>query len=160
MLKPTLLMVAGTALLVGTPLHAQSFVFDVDWGPVERFPGLDGPDGPQYGGGMVSGTYTATYADNTEDKGTVQCIGTGQPDGDIFAIHLSCKSTSTTNGATASYAYGCNYVGEPGPQTPISCVGGIQGRTGEIEGWRGALTMYWYSATKANGTGQWFTPSE
>ncbi|EAQ28248.1 hypothetical protein NAP1_11653 [Erythrobacter sp. NAP1] len=146
-------------MFAASPAHAQTFVFDVDWGPVERFQGLDGSDGPQYGGGMVSGTYSATNADGSADTGMVSCVGTGQPEGGIFAIHLSCKATSS-NGSSSSFAYGCNYVGEAGPNSPISCVGGIQGRSGDVEGWRGALTMYWYSAEKATGTGQWFMPAE
>lgn len=157
MLKLALPLAAGVAMFAAAPAAAQTFVFDVDWGPVESFPGLDGPDGAQYSGGSVSGSYSVTNADGSEDSGTVSCVGTRQPSGGIFAIHLSCKATSS-NGSMSSFVYGCNYLGEPGPGTPISCVGGIQGRTGEVAGWRGALTMHWYSAEKATGTGQWFAP--
>lgn len=160
MLKLALPLAAGIAMLASTPAQAQTFVFDVDWGPVERFPGLEGADGPQYAGGIVSGNYSLTNGDGTTDTGTVKCVGQGQPDGGIFAIHLSCTANSSTSDSMSSLVYGCNFLGEPGPETPISCVGGLEGRSGEAEGWRGAVTMHWYSGDKATGTGQWFVPAE
>jgi hypothetical protein len=52
--------------------------------------------------------------------------------------------------------WGCNYLGDPGPQTPLGCVGGIQGTAGEVKGRNGLMTMEWHSTTASRGTGQWY----
>ncbi len=147
-------MLAAAAVTAGSAANAQSFTFDVTWEPVENVGGMTGPDGLQYGGGAVSGTYQTTYADGTKSNGTARCVGMDQPHGGIFAIHLSC--TTTEAGGTATEVYGCNYIGKPGPETPLGCVGGIEGKTGTYAGRRGALTMEWYSEKGARGTGQWY----
>jgi len=77
-----------------------------------------------------------------------------QPHGSIFDIHLSC--TTTEQAGAAAVVYGCNYIGKPGPETPLGCVGGTEGKTGQYAGRQGALTMEWYSETGARGTGQWY----
>ena len=158
MRKIGLPLVAGAALLAGGTAHAQSFVYDVTWDPVESIGGLEAEGGPQYQGGSVTGTYTATYADGSEDTGSVKCIGMDQPDGGVFAIHLTCNVTGREGNATS--VYGCNFLGPRGPDTPLGCVGGIQGRTGPFEGRRGGLTMEWYSDEKSRGTGQWYGAGE
>jgi hypothetical protein len=134
---------------------AQSFTFDVQWQPLEAVGGMTGADGNLYGGGAISGSYTTTYADGTKAKGTARCVGMNQPQGSIFAIHLSCTTTEAEG--TAAVVYGCNYIGKPGPDTPLGCVGGIEGKKGPTMGRRGALTMEWYSDTGARGTGQWYS---
>jgi hypothetical protein len=145
----------GAALLaMGGGVSAQSFTFEVVWTPVENVGGMTGPEGSQYGGGAVSGTYTTTYADGTKTTGSARCVGMSQPHGSIFAIHMAC--TTTEAGGSASVVYGCNYIGEPGPETPLGCVGGIEGKAGEYAARRGALTMEWYSETGSRGTGQWY----
>jgi hypothetical protein len=154
MKKAAFSIIAATALTFGGAAYAQSFTFDVVWKPVESVGGLTGPDGPQYGGGVVSGSYTTTYADGTKTSGTARCVGMGQPHGSIFAIHLSC--TTTEGKDTATEVYGCNYIGKPGPDTPLGCIGGIEGKSGPYAGRRGGLTMEWYSKTGARGTGQWY----
>jgi hypothetical protein len=116
---------------------------------------MTGPEGNQYGGGAVSGTYTTTYADGTKTKGPARCVGTSQPHGSIFAIHLSCTTTETDG--TAAVVYGCNYLGKPGPETPLGCVGGVVGKKGPYMGRRGALTMEWYAETGARGTRRWYS---
>ena len=78
-----------------------------------------------------------------------------QPDGGIFAIHLTC--TTKEEAGTGSLAYGCNFLGERGPETPLGCVGALQGREGEFAGQNGSLTMHWYANDKSTGTGQWYT---
>jgi hypothetical protein len=148
-------IIAVTALTFSIAVYAQSFTFDVVWKPVERVGGMTGSDGNLYGGGAVSGTYTTTYADGTKTNGTARCVGMSQPQGSIFAIHLAC--TTTEGKDTATEVYGCNYLGKPGPETALGCVGGIEGKTGPNIGRRGALTMEWYSETGARGTGQWYS---
>jgi hypothetical protein len=144
---------AASVLFSGTAV-AQSFTYDVVWEPVESIGGMAGPNGPQYGGGVVNGAYETTFDDGSVQKGTVRCVGMDQPDGGIFALHLACTTKDVTG--TASLVYGCNYLGKPGPETPLGCIGGIQGKTGDATDRRGGLTMEWYSATNARGTGQWY----
>ena len=116
---------------------------------------MTGPDGQRGGGGaVVDGAYTTTYADGSVQRGKVRCVGMQQPDNSLFPIHMSC--TATDPSGAASLIYGCNYLGEPGPETPLGCVGGLQGKTGETAGRRGSLTMEWYSQTESRGTGQWY----
>ncbi|NVE95027.1 hypothetical protein [Altererythrobacter lutimaris] len=156
MKKLGLTIVAGALALASGTAHAQSFTYEVTWEPVESYGGLMGPDGMQYRGGSVDGTYVTTFADGSTSTGTMKCAGTGQPDGGIFAIHIACTATAS-DGGTAQIAYGCNYVGEPGPETPLGCVAGIQGKDDEGAYVNGSATMYWYSDTSATGTGQWYT---
>ncbi|GMN01882.1 hypothetical protein [Erythrobacter sp. MTPC3] len=154
MTKLALPLVVGAAMLAGSAAHAQSFTYEVVWQPVEQIGGITGPDGPQYQGGVVEGRYTTTYADGTVNNGTVKCVGTDQPDGGIFAIHLAC--TTKEEAGTASLAYGCNFIGEPGPDAPLGCIGALQGKEGENAGRNGNLTMEWYTNANARGTGAWF----
>ncbi len=149
-------IIAGALALASGTAHAQTFTYEITWGPVQSIGGMTGPDGPQYGGGMVEGTYTATYDDGTTDTGSVTCVGMDQPDGGIFAIHLTCSITPDEEGASATSVYGCNFLGKPGPETPLGCVGGMEGKTGPFAGRNGALTMEWYSETQSRGTGQWY----
>ena len=149
---------AGTAIcaaaLIGSSAVAQSFTYDIVWEPVESIGGMTGPDGPQYRGGVVSGKYTTTFEDGTVLRGDVRCVGMGQPDGGIFRIHLTCSFSDGE--ASGTSVYGCNFLGEPGPDTPLGCVGGIEGKTGDFAGRRGSLTMEWYTDKNARGTGQWY----
>lgn len=140
--------------LIGGTAIAQSFTYDVVWQPVESIGGMTGPEGRSGGGGVVNGAYTTTLEDGSVQKGTVRCVGMDQPDNGLFDIHLSCTATDPTG--SASLIYGCNYLGEAGPETPLGCVGGLQGQSGESAGRRGALTMEWYSASESRGTGQWY----
>jgi hypothetical protein len=151
----TIVAASAISFLFGTAVSAQSFTYDVVWQPVESIGGMTGPGGQRGGGGaVVDGAYTTTYANGSEEKGTVRCVGMQQPENSLFPIHMSC--TAKDNSGTASLVYGCNYLGEPGPETPLGCVGGLQGMTGETAGRRGSLTMEWYSATQSRGTGHWY----
>lgn len=144
------------SVAVATPAMAQSFTYDVTWEPVESVGSITGPNGEMNaGGGTVNGTYETTFDDGTVVNGAVRCVGMRQPHGSIFAIHLSC--TAKDDQGTYSLIYGCNFLGEPGPETPLGCAGGIQAKDGENAGARGGLTMYWYSDEKSSGTGQWYT---
>ncbi|MEE4153605.1 MAG: hypothetical protein V2I27_05555 [Erythrobacter sp.] len=140
---------------MSAPALAQSFTYDVTWQPVERVGGITVPGGMEYAGGSVKGTYSTTFDDGNVVKGTVSCVGLDQPAGSLFDVHLSC--TATDPQGTYSLAHGCNWMGEPGPQTPLGCVGAMEGKAGEAKGQRGALTMHWYSSEKSKGTGQWYT---
>lgn len=139
---------------ISAPAMAQSFTYDVTWEPVEAVGGLSGANGTQYGGGSVKGTYVTTQDDGTVSKGTVRCVGMDQPDGGIFALHLAC--TSKDDQGSYSLAYGCNYLGKPGPDTALACLGTMDGKGGATDGQRGGLTMHWYSDEKSKGTGQWY----
>jgi len=154
MIYPKLIGFAAASLLFSGAAVAQNFTYEVVWEPVEFVGGMDTPDGPQGGAGIVNGSYTTTYADGSVEKGKARCIGMDQPDNGLFALHFSC--TTNDPSGMASLVYGCNYLGKPGPETPLGCVGGIQGKTGEATGRRGSLTMEWYSETQARGTGQWY----
>jgi hypothetical protein len=155
MMKTNLIIVAGTLsiLLTGNAM-AQSFTYDVVWQPVENIGGMTGPDGMQGAAGVVSGSYTTTYQDGSVQKGNVRCVGMDQPDNGLFDLHMSC--TAKDSSGEASLVYGCNWLGDPGPETPLGCVGGLQGKTGETAGRNGSLTMEWYSTTQSRGTGQWY----
>lgn len=152
-IKTILVASAISGLLCG-PVVAQSFTYDVVWKPVESIGGMTGPGGTQGGGGVVDGSYTTTYEDGSVQKGTVRCVGMQQPDNGLFDIHMSCTTKDTTG--SASVIWGCNYLGDPGPETPLGCVGGIQGTSGEAKGRNGLMTMEWYSDTASRGTGQWY----
>ncbi len=154
MRKSTFIAAAATSLLFAGAATAQSFTYDVVWEPVESVGGMTGPNGTSGGAGVVNGTYKTTFDDGSVQEGKVRCVGMQQPDNGLFDIHLSC--TSSDNTGSASLIYGCNYLGEPGPDTPLGCVGGLQGKSGDAEGRRGSLTMEWYSDANARGTGQWY----
>ncbi|QUL37571.1 hypothetical protein [Erythrobacter sp. JK5] len=158
-MKRLVLSVASATMIIGAvPAHAQSFTYDITWQPVESVGGIDGMDGPQYQGGSVNGTWTTTYEDGSKDSGTLRCVGMDQPDGGVFAIHLTCNIKGSEG--TATSVYGCNFLGPRGPDTPLGCVGGLQGREGPFADRRGGLTMEWYSDTKSRGTGQWYSPGQ
>lgn len=144
----------SASLMLGSAAAAQSFNYEVTWEPVEAVGGMTGVNGNQYGGGVASGTYVTTYTDGTVATGAVKCVGMDQPTGSIFAIHLACTTTEAEG--KGSLVYGCNFLGERGPETPLGCVGGVEGKEGPLAGRRGALTMEWYSDTKSRGTGQWY----
>lgn len=144
----------SAAALLTTSATAQSFTYEVTWQPVESIGGMTGSDGPQYSGGVVDGTYVTSYATGESSTGSVRCVGMDQPDGGIFAIHLAC--TTTEESGSGSLVYGCNFLGEPGPETPLGCVGGVEGKSGQFANRRGSLTMEWYSAGQSRGTGQWY----
>lgn len=154
MKKSAIGVAVSAAVLLCGPALAQSFTYEVVWEPVERVGGMDGPNGPQYMGGAISGTYTVAYGNGETATGTVRCVGMDQPDGGIFAIHMTC--TTKEEGGTGSLVYGCNFLGKPGPDTPLGCVGGVQGKEGEFAGRNGGLTMEWYSESNSRGTGQWY----
>lgn len=155
MKRLAIVALGAASVLFAAPAAAQSFTYDVTWEPVENVGGFDGPDGTQYaGGGAVNGTYVTTFDDGSQVSGSVRCVGMRQPQFSMFAIHLAC--TTSDEDGTTSLIYGCNFLGKPGPETPLGCVGGIEAKDGEAKGVRGALTMHWYSAEKATGTGQWY----
>ncbi len=154
-MKKSVLLIAAGALAFSSAASAQNFTYEITWEPVEAIGGLMGPDGREYGGGVVNGTYVTTVEDGTTRTGNVKCVGTGQPDGGIFAIHLACTSTSS-EGLKANMAYGCNYIGKPGPETPLGCVAGIQHKQEDGTYANGSATLYWYSEANAKGTGQWY----
>ncbi len=154
MKRLTVAMASAALVLGATTANAQSFTYDITWNPVESVGGMMSPDGPRGGGGIVEGSYTTAYSDGTTSTGTVKCVGLQQPEGGLFAIHMSC-SINDENG-NSSAVYGCNYLGKPGPDTALGCVGGLQGKDGESAGRNGSLTMHWYSASKSTGTGQWY----
>lgn len=147
-------MVLCAAMLAGTTAHAQSFTYETDWQPVESIGGYTTPDGPEYQGGLVEGTYKTTYEDGSVDAGTVKCVGMDQPEGGVFEIHMTCNFGGESG--TGTIVYGCTFQGPRGPGVPLSCIGAFEATSGEQKGRRGNITMDWYTAEKASGTGQWF----
>lgn len=150
------LMIGGVAaalLSCATAAGAQMFTYEITWGEVDMVGGI-GASGDMYQGGSVEGTYVSTYAGGEENSGTVRCVGMDQPPNSMFAIHLACNAEGDSS--LTGIAYGCNYLGEPGPETPLGCVGGMHGKSGEMDGRFGSVTMHWFSATEARGTGQWY----
>jgi hypothetical protein len=143
----------AAAMLCATGAQAQSFTYEITWGDVAMVGGI-GPDGTRGRGGTVSGTYVTTFDDDTTSTGTVTCVGMGQaPSANVFDIVLSCDAVDSD---TTALAYGCNYLGAPGPDTALGCVGGMRASDGETEGRVGSVTMHWNTATTATGTGQWY----
>lgn len=147
--------IAATALLSASAASAQMFTYEITWGEVAMVGGI-GPDGSWGRGGTVSGVLTSTYADGQSYTSNLRCVGMDvAPSASVFDVDLACDATDDA-GSRTSAAYGCNYLGEPGPETPLGCVGGIRGKAGRMEGRHGAVTMHWYSDTQSRGTGQWY----
>ncbi len=144
----------AAALLSASAANAENFTYEVTWGDVSMYGGV-GPEGTNARGGTVSGTYTTTLGDETF-SGNITCVGMDQPPSSgVFALTLACDAVREGFGTTA-IVYGCNYLGERGPDTALGCVGAIRARDGEGAGRMGSVTMHWHSATSASGTGQWY----
>ena len=148
--------VAAAALCCATAASAENFTYEITWGDVDQIGGI-GADGSWGRGGSVEGTYVTTLEDGSTVNGNVRCIGMNQaPSATMFAIMMACDAVREGATDTTTIAYGCNYIGDPGPGTPLGCVGGIRIEPDMGAVRRGAVTMHWHSQTAAHGTGQWY----
>ncbi|MGP1352495.1 MAG: hypothetical protein ACTS1Z_04170 [Parasphingopyxis sp.] len=147
----------AAALCCASAANAENFTYEITWGDVNMVGGI-GADGTWGRGGSVEGTYVTTLEDDSTVNGAIRCVGMDQaPSATMFAVMLACDAVRDGAADATTIAYGCNYIGDPGPDTPLGCVGGIRfagGATGEVR--RGSVTMHWHSATEAHGTGQWY----
>lgn len=146
----------AAALLCASTAHADNFTYEITWGDVTSIGGI-GPDGTWGRGGSVDGTYVTTLEDGSTVNGAMTCVGMDQPpSAGIFAIMMACDAVRDGATEATTIAYGCNYLGEPGPDTALGCVGGIryQEDMGVLR--LGSVTMHWNTANTAHGTGQWY----
>lgn len=144
---------AATGLLASAGVSAQSFTYEVDIAPPTFVGGL-GPDGSYGRGGTTGGPYTTTLANGDTATGTLTCVGMDQPPStSLFAVHLACDAVATDGSTRTSVLYGCNPIGED--DGPLSCVGGIEGKTGPNAGRRGSVTLH-LRGENSVGTGQWY----
>lgn len=148
--------ILAAALFCASAAQAENFTYEVTWGDVNMVGGI-GADGRWGRGGTVSGTYVTTLADGSAINGTISCVGLDQaPSESVFALTLACDATREGTSEATAIAYGCNYLGEPGPDTGLGCVGGIRYAEGDAAPRLGSVTMHWYSSSGARGTGQWY----
>lgn len=147
----------AAALCCASAASAENFTYEITWGDVSMVGGI-GPDGTWGRGGTVSGTYVTTLADGSTINGAVQCVGMDQPpSAGVFAVTMACDAVRDGATDATAIAYGCNYLGEPGPDTALGCVGGIRSQTGTVGAVRtGSVTMHWHSQNASSGTGQWY----
>jgi hypothetical protein len=71
---------------------------------------------------------------------------------------MSCDAESQSG--KISLGMMCLWRGEPGPDTPLSCIGFMTGKEGPVAGRGGMMTMNWTEAGKSHGTGQWWPAEE
>ena len=148
MLRPLALGAAATCLCAGA--LAQTFTF-VSTSETPTTVGATTPQG-SVRGSYWTGSSTVTYADGTTTESTFTCVSTTQPPRDsIFMMHGVCDGTGADGDYTA-YT-GCNVLDEEAGE--MSCVGGLIGKTGDLAGRRGVLTIHG-QGDASSGTGQWF----
>lgn len=128
---------------------AQTFTFS----STSETPTTVGATTPQgsVAGAYWTGTTTTTYADGTKGESSFKCVSTSQPPRDsIFMVHGVCDGASEDGNYTV-YT-GCNFM--DAEMTTMSCVGGLIGKSGDLAGRTGTLTIYSKDST-STGTGQW-----
>ena len=84
---------------------------------------------------------------------TSQCVGMGQPDGDLFDRHVSCTH-SNGEGSTGAVIMGCGNHGGG----EMSCMGRFNGKTGGVEGeWAMMVVHYKWDGDSGTvrGSGYW-----
>ena len=134
---------------VGTA-NAQYFTFEGKNDPATVVGGV-GPKGEGAIGTFGTGSSVATNADGSKMKSTSTCVSLTQPaNNHIFDAHLVCDLESAD--ATFMVIAGCNVINAESRE--LSCVGGMAGKTGDLEGRRG--TVSWHAkGDVAKGAGQW-----
>ena len=134
---------------VGTA-NAQSFTFEGKNDAATVVGGV-GPKGEGAIGTFGTGKSEATYADGSKMKSTSTCVSMTQPaNAHIFDVHVVCD----VEGADATFMViaGCTMINAEAKE--LSCVGGMAGKTGDLDGRRG--TVSWHAKGNATkGTGQW-----
>jgi hypothetical protein len=110
------------------------------------------PTGARYGGNYLTGTSKAKYENGKMTTSKYTCISMTQPPTDaIFKVHMMCDVDEAGNTFTA--VMGCQFLKADGSE--MSCIGGMQGKTGAYKGRSGSMTNH-STGSKASGTGQWF----
>ncbi len=145
-----LVLAATAATLITTPAQAETFTYEIQFSE-PQFVGGMGKEGRDGRSGTTSGPFVSTASSGETVSGTVNCVGMDQPDNGLFDVHLSCTATRT-DGTKSSLIYGCNNMGE---NKGLGCVGGIEGRSGVLQGRRGSMTLHFKEGTSV-GTGQWY----
>lgn len=140
---------ALAATMLASGAQAENFTYEVTFGEPDFVGGM-GENGMSGRSGIMTGTYRTSLANGTSITGSIRCIGMDQPPNALFDVHFSCEA-ARSGGPQSSLIYGCNTVPNDGG---FSCVGGIEGKTGELEGRRGLVTMHLKRGTSV-GTGQW-----
>ena len=157
-MKRLVIAATAVALILPTAAQAEDFVVDVTWGDVVMTGGI-GPEGNWAQAGDVEGTYVVTYSDGTTGNGTIHCVGMDTPPSEApFRLRMSCDAGR--EGVATSMAFNCLWRGEPGPETPLSCIGFIRGKEGALEGRGGMMSMDWSEPGKSHGVGQWWPAQE
>lgn len=151
-MKVYTLAIVAAALAVPGTAFAEDFSIEYTWGEVQMTGGI-GPQGTVARAGTLDGTFVVTNADGSTVNGTAHCIGMDD-DGSPFELRMSCD-TATSN-STAAMGLLCIWRGPQGPGTPLSCVGFLTGKSGQLQGRGGMVTINWYDSGKAHGAGQWW----
>jgi hypothetical protein len=130
--------------------NAQTFNFESKSDAPVVVGGI-GPDGGSYVGSYNTGNGVSTYADGSKLKSTSKCVSMMQPpNANIFAMHVACDVTREATIYTV--AAGCNFMNKE--KTETSCVGGLKGKAGKLEGRTGSITWHTKGGI-SKGTGQW-----
>jgi hypothetical protein len=110
------------------------------------------PTGAPYGGNYLTGTSKAKYENGKMTTSKYTCISMTQPPNDsIFKAHMMCDVVEADG--TFTVVMGCQFLKADG--SDMSCLGGMQGKTGVYKGRNGSMTNH-STGSKASGTGQWF----
>lgn len=154
-MKSMIALAAAGVLLAGSTAYAQTepqtFTITGSWGEV-AFTGGMGPEGMAARAGNVDGTFQAVLSNGDVVNGTAHCVGMNQHPSQIFALVISCDTTSGDN--TVAWVLGCN-PSDDIAEGSVACVGAIQGKAGVSEGSRGSMTMFFDGQGSSRGTGQW-----
>jgi len=152
MIKSKMYIATATAILAlgfGSA-NAKTFNFETKSDSPVVVGGV-GPDGGSYVGSYITSNGVTTNADGSKLKPTSKCVSMMQPpNGNIFAVHVACDVTR--KGAVYTIAAGCNFMNKE--KTETSCVGGLKGKAGELEGRTGSITWHTKGGI-SKGTGQW-----
>jgi hypothetical protein len=151
MKKTTLILSTLAIVLSAGTAYAEGFTY-VSTATTTKTVGGIGPTGTDYMGGYAEGTSKVVREDGTKLKASYVCVSTGQPgNSKIFDVHMACDITAEDG--TFSMVAGCQIMNEDGGE--MSCVGGMQGKTGAYEGRSGNLSQHAKDGT-SKGSGQWF----
>jgi hypothetical protein len=150
MIKSTMYIATAILALGFGSANAETFNFEGKNDTTVRVGGV-GADGIGYVGTYSTGSAVSTNADGSKLKSTNKCVSMMQPpNGNIFAVHVACDVTRKA--AVYSVAAGCNFMNKE--KTETSCVGGLKGKAGELEGRTGSITWHTKGGI-SKGTGQW-----
>lgn len=109
-----------------------------------------GPETTQYLSASWTENLTIKLADGNSITVTKQCVGMGQPEGSLFDRHVSCNGQSGES--SGSLVLGCDIETDDGLE--MSCVGFLQGKTGEIKDHAALETAYYKFGAESGGTVQ------